>query len=109
MERRRPDTVTIHRDNTERLIIDIGVPEDARVKAKEQEKVEKYQDLKMDIANTWNMKRVTVIPVVVGALEAVPTGLEKWVEKIEIKVRVEHLQKPALLGTARILRMVLMQ
>ena len=40
----------------------------------------------------WNMKRVTVIPVV-GALGAVSTDLEKWIEKIRIEVRVEHLQK----------------
>ena len=57
----------------------------------------------------WNMKRVTVIPVVVGGLGAVSTDLEKWIEKIEIKVRVEQLQKMALLGTATILRMVLTQ
>ena len=42
-------------------------------------------------------------------LGAVSTDLEKWFEKTGIEVRVEHLQKTALLGTARILRMVLMQ
>ena len=57
----------------------------------------------------WNMKRVTVISVVVAALGAVSADLEKRIEKIEMEVRVEHLQKTALLGTARILRMVFMQ
>ena len=81
IEGRRPDIVVIHKDKKEYLIIDIAVPGDARLKAKEQEKVKKYQDLKMEIAFMWNMKRVTVIPVVVGALGAVSTDLEKWIEK----------------------------
>ena len=77
IEGRGPDIVVIHNDKKECLIIDIAVPGDARVKAKEQEKVEKYQDLKTEIANVWNIKRVTVISVVVGALEAVSVNLEK--------------------------------
>ena len=50
----------------------------------------------------WKMRRVTVIPVVGGALGVVSTDLKKWIEKIGIKVRVENLQKTALIGTARI-------
>ena len=59
----------------------------------------------------WNMRKVTVISVVVDALGMVSKDLEKSIEKIgvevRVEVRVEHLQKSALLGTARILRMVL--
>ena len=67
------------------LIIDIAVPGDARVKVKEPEKVEKYPDLKTEICNVWNMKAVTVTPVVVGALGAVSKDLDKWIEKIGIE------------------------
>ena len=69
--------MVIHKDKKECLIIDSAVPGDEKVKTKEQEKVEKYQDLKMEIAYMWNMKRVTVIPVVVGAFGAVSKDLEK--------------------------------
>ena len=100
--------MVIHK-NKECLIIDIAVPGDARLKAKEQDKVEKYQGSKKEKASMWNMKRVTVIPLVVGALGAVSTDSEKWIGKIGIEVRVERLQKKASLGTTRILRMVLMQ
>ena len=55
----------------------------------------------------WGMKEVIVIPVVVGALGAISTGFEKYIEAIEIEMRVEHAQKAALLGAARILRLVL--
>ena len=55
----------------------------------------------------WDIKEVIVIPVVVGALGAISTGFEKYIAAIGIEMRVEHAQKTALLGTARILRLVL--
>ena len=51
------------------------------------------------------MKEVAVIPVVAGALVAISTG--KYTTAIRIDIRVEHAQKTALLGTARVLRLVL--
>ena len=47
------------------------------------------------------------ILVVVGALGAILTGFEKYIAAIGIEMKVEHAQKTALLGTARILRLVL--
>ena len=61
--------------------------------------------LKDEIARMWGMKEVIVIPVVVGALGAISTGFEKNIVAIWIEMRVEHAQKIALLGTARILRL----
>ena len=49
-------------------IIDIAVPRDSRVSEKEREKVEKFHDLKREIARIWSMRNVEVITVVVGAL-----------------------------------------
>ena len=54
----------------------------------------------------WAMRKVEVIPVVVGALGAIPKGLNKSLPNIGIRAP-EHVQKTALLGTARILRRVL--
>ena len=53
------------------------------------------------------MRKVEVIPVVVGALGAVSKGLNKSLQNIGIRVRPGQVQKTALLGTARILRRVL--
>ena len=63
--------------------------------------------VKDEIARMRDMKKVIVIPVVVGALGAISTGFEKHIAAIGIEMRVEHAQKTALLGTARILRLVL--
>ena len=86
------------------VIIDIAVPGDCRIGIKETEKVEKYDELKREIRKIWAMKKVEVIPIVVGALGAVSNKLDKWIEKLGIHIRTELLQKTALLGTARTLR-----
>ena len=74
---------------------------------REAGKTEKYKVLKDEIARMWGKKEVTVIPIVLGALGAISTGFEKHIAANGIEMRVEHAQKTALLGTARILRLVL--
>ena len=107
IEARRPDIVLIDKTMKEVKIVDVTIPGDERVNEREVGKIEKYKVLKDEIARMWNMKEVTVIPVVVGALGAISTGFEKYIAAIGIEMRVEHAQKTALLGTARILRLVL--
>ena len=50
---------------------------------------------------------VTVIPIVTNALGTVPKGLEKKLEDLGIKGRIETIQTTALLKSGRILRNVL--
>ena len=54
----------------------------------------------------WDMK-VTIVPIVIGALGTITKGLLKGQEDLEIGGRVETIQTTALLRTARILRRVL--
>ena len=89
------------------IIVDIAVPAYGRVEEKEKEKDEKYQDLKREIGRLWRMRKVQVVPVVIGALGSVTQGFDKWIEKLGIPCNVAVIQKTALLGTARILRKVL--
>ena len=55
----------------------------------------------------WKLKRIEVVPVVIGALGSVTKQFNKWIGKIGIGYNVGIMQKTALLGTARILRKVL--
>ena len=77
-------------------LIDIAVPGDSRVEVKENEKVQKYQDLARELRTLWQVK-VKVVPVVVGALGTISKALEKHLKEIGTSVRVELLQKAALL------------
>ena len=77
------------------------------MKDKELQKLEKYQLLKDEIAKVWRMRKVIVVPVVIGASGAVSVNFKECMKRIGVNVRLEVIQKTALLGTAKILRKVL--
>ncbi|XP_069979445.1 uncharacterized protein [Penaeus vannamei] len=106
LEHNRPDITVIEKNSKKCLLIDPACPFDTRIERKE-EKCNNYCDLKYEIARMWRMKEVEVIPVVVGALGSVTKDFEKWVQKLDLGITAEMLQKPCLLGTARIIRKVL--
>jgi hypothetical protein len=55
----------------------------------------------------WNVK-TKVIPVIIGATGTISKSFRKYVSNIPGKHEVKVLQKTAILGTAHILRKVLM-
>ena len=103
---RRPDLVIIDKRDKSCQIIDVAIPEDNGVREKEDEKVEKYQDLAREVRKMWGV-RTKVIPVVVGALGSIPMRLNDNLRAIEVGIPVRLIQRCALLGSARILRKVL--
>ena len=107
IEARRPDTVVVDKVKKETMIIDVAIPGDTRICDKERQNIEKYSLLKNKIARSWQMKNIVVIPIAVGALRTVTTKFEKYIESLGIKIRIEHVQKSALLETAKIKRKVL--
>ena len=58
-------------------MLDFAVPADHRVKLKEREKKDKYMDLASELKNLWNLK-VTIIPMIIGALSTVTKGYKDW-------------------------------
>ena len=107
IEARRPDIILVEKKKRNCVIIDISVPGDTRIVSKEEEKILKYQDLKREIKQVWNMTTVKVVPIVVGALGAVSTNFQKYLDEVDCHLSISSIQKTALLGSARILRMVL--
>ena len=103
---RRPDLIIINNKKMRNCkIVDFVVPADHRIKLKECEKKYKYLDLARELKKLWNMK-VTIVPIVIGALGTVTKGLLKGLEDLEVGGRAETIQMTALLRTARILRRV---
>ena len=107
IEHNKPDIVVV--DKTERnfLIIDVACPFDIRVKDKEKEEIENYQDLTRELKRIWKLRRITVVPFIIGTLGTVSKDIEKWLAEIGVTCRLESLQRACLMGTARILRKVL--
>ena len=96
---RRPDLIIINKKKRICKIVDFPVPADHKIHLKESEKEHKYLDLARELKKMWKMK-VTIVPIVIGALGTITNGLLK--EDLE-----ETIQKTALLRTSRIVRRVL--
>ncbi|KAL1446402.1 hypothetical protein WDU94_005646 [Cyamophila willieti] len=101
----KPDIIVKNRKEKTCLIIDVAVPADSNIGKKEAEKKLKYRDLAIEIERMWNMK-VTIIPVVIGALGVVPKTLRNNIQKIPGRITINKIQECALLGTTYILRKV---
>ena len=82
-------------------------PFDTRIERKEEKKCTNYSELKYEITKISKMRKVEAVRVVIGALGTVTKHYEKWKEKLDLNLTIEGLQKPCLLGTARIIRKVL--
>ena len=95
---RRLDLIIINKKERTCRIIDFAVSVDLRVKLKECKKRPC-----LGIEKIWNMK-VTIIPIVIGALGTVTKGLVHGLEDLEITGRVETVQTTKLLRSARILK-----
>ena len=104
---RRPDILILKKKESTAIIIDISVPGDTRIKDTEEAKILKYQDLRREIKKLWNLKSVKVVPIIVGTLRAVTPNLRKYLDEVDCNLSISNIQRTALLGTARILRMVL--
>jgi hypothetical protein len=74
---------------------------------KEAEKILKYGDLIIEIQRMWNVK-TQVTPVIIRATGTISTSFRKYLSSIPGKHDIKELQKTAILGTAHILRKVLM-
>ena len=96
----RPDRVIKHTQNKTCQLIDMSVPSNSNISAKESEK---YEDLEIEIAKMWKMKTKT-IPVIVGALGMIKKGTQKYVNEIPGNLSLAEIQKIVLNSTAHILR-----
>ena len=67
----------------------------------------KYQDLKREIMTVWQLRKVLVVPMVIGALGAVTSNFRRYLDSVSCKLTVSNLQKTALFGSAHILQKVL--
>ena len=92
---RRPNLIIINQKKKRfGKIVDFAVPADHRINLKESEKKDKYLDLDRKLKKLWNMK-VTIVPIVIGALGTVTKGLLKGLEDLEVGGRVETIEKTA--------------
>lgn len=102
----RPDVTLIDKVKKKVSLIDVAVPWDTRVEEKEREKIDKYQDLKIEIRRIWDMP-VEIVPIIIGTLGTIPRSLKRNLEKLEAEVAPGLMQKSVILETAHIIRRVM--
>ena len=68
MEARRPDLILVNKKAKSSVIIDVAIPGDCRIREKEIEKIENYQNMTRELKRLWSLEKVEVVPVIVGAL-----------------------------------------
>ena len=57
----------------------------------EKEKIENYQNLKRESKWILKLRRVTVVPIIIGALGTVSKDIEKWLGDIGATCRSESM------------------
>jgi hypothetical protein len=89
------------------MLIDVASPGDMNVIEKETENILKYKDLTIEIQRMWNVK-TEVIPIIIVATGTISKPYKKHVSTVPGNHDVRELHKTAILGTADLLRKVLM-
>jgi len=102
----KPDIIIRDNEKGTCMLIDVAISVDRNVIKKEAEKILKYKDLTIEIQRMWNVK-TKVISVITEATGTISKSFRKYVSNITGKHEVKELQKTAILGTAHILRKVL--
>jgi hypothetical protein len=102
-----PDNIT--RDNKKGtwMLRAVAIAGDRKVIKKKVDKILKYKDLIIEIQSMCNVK-AKVIPVIKGTNGTILLSLRQYLNNITEKHEINKLQKTAILGTARVLRNVLM-
>mgnify|MGYP001794189526 CR=1 FL=1 len=84
MPHNRPDIVVVNKSKRMCHIIDVAYSGDSRIALNEKEKLNKYQDLALEIKTYWRMHKVCITPVVIGALGSYTERWETFLDEIHV-------------------------
>ena len=93
----KPDII-VAQDWKWATIIDISVPNDFGLNRAEREKMNKCQDLKHNLKDTWNLEEVEIIPVIVRATGLGKKNLGDLLQNIPGEPQLPEIQLSAIKG-----------
>jgi hypothetical protein len=102
----KPDIIICDNEKETCLLIDVVISGDRKVIKKDAEKILKYKDLTIEIQRMWSVK-TNVTPVTIRASGTISKSFRRHLRNIQRKHEIKELQKTAILGTAPIMRKVL--
>ncbi|XP_062530455.1 uncharacterized protein LOC134200814 [Bombyx mori] len=102
----RPDIIYINKTDNKTYLIDVTVPSDYNIGAKEIEKLSKYHALKTEITRLWKT-HTEIVPIVIGATGVIAKSLQKYLDKLDANINPHIMQKQAAIHTVTIITKVL--
>ena len=103
----RPDIVVIDKKKNTGLIIDVSVPNDFNICKQEREKVVKYQDLKNDMKDTYELDSTEIVPVILGATGIIKNNFAKYLKRIPGNINCLELQTEVVKESVSLLKRAL--
>ena len=100
----KPDIIIHDKKSKSCQIIDVAIPLDQNVNMKIAEKLTKYKPLQVELTQMYGLKKVEIIPIVIGALGTVTQSLPEYTNKISERIDLQNMIKTTLIGTAHIVR-----
>ena len=85
----------------------MAIPNDYMMTQKRLDKIRVYTDLSVEMKTLWNLSKVKITPIIIGAMGTIFKEFDKDIEKLDLlenKFDKFEAQKIALLGTAHVLR-----
>ena len=101
------DIIVLDKINKTANLIEVAVPNDYNICNKRLQKIRAYTNLSGEIKTLWNLNKVQITPVIVGAMGTFYKKFDDDISKLGLmnhKFQVEESQKISLLGTAHIVR-----
>ena len=84
-------------------LIDVKVPQDYNMASATFNNITKYKELQIEIQKLYNLKKVTIVPVVIGTIRSTYDSLKMHLGTISNDAPARIIQKTALLGTSHII------
>ena len=87
--------------------IEVSVPSDYGLNAAERKNVTKYQDLKNDLRQTWELDDIEIVPIIIGATGLLKDNFKDLLIKVPGSPNLEETQLQAVKSTVTILKRAL--
>ena len=103
----KPDIVIWNKAEKVATLVEVSVPNDGGLNRAEREKKTKYQGLMYDMKRNWNLREISIIPVIIGATGLMKKNFKNNLASIPGNPSAREIQTIALKGTARVLKRAL--
>ncbi|XP_044751668.1 uncharacterized protein LOC123311664 [Coccinella septempunctata] len=104
----RPDIILFDKEKRKVTIIDVTVPADDNISRAYSEKLNKYHDLAFEMKEMYQLKTISILPLIITTNGLVESHLVDNTQSLELDLNLISIaQKEVILWTARIVRMFL--